>query len=440
MQPLQRTRDEAVSTPSDLLEQRSRQELNQMNRRLHEVGLTDVAETVDAYVLGTRYVVGYTEERKRLKKAIAAVNAALKKEMNNLQAVQVLTNMKNYFDQMTNGTLVIPQGARILDCTERKLEETGDGGAGSTRNAMIRNVMHWSDQKDTPLFSHEAVTNDLKQRLVSNCYMVAGTTGLVHLDPALLKECIKDNGDGTVTVRLFENALVPKEKTAEQKTKDDGLGDDPEGLDGFELVDEDEIEKYELRPVYVKVTKEIPRIAGMDALSAGALWMQMIEKACAYLGRNRRTGYQSLWYGEGGSFLERLLGISRELVNKDTPEDQDALFEGICHAAENRIVYHAGTYNEKNATGANDTDGLNTGHAYAVLGGKVENGQRYVLLRNPYSTNSLKYEEDGGREKTGSSLSVSSDETYGQFYMKFEEFVRDFQTVSFTDLKKYNNH
>ena len=95
-----------------------------------------------------------------------------------------------------------------------------------------------------------------------------------------------------------------------------------------------------------------------------------------------------------------------------------------------------GTYNEKNATGANDTDGLNTGHAYAVLGGKVENGQRYVLLRNPYSTNSLKYKEDGGREKTGSSLSVSSDETYGQFYMKFEEFVRDFQTVSFTDLKK----
>ena len=436
VQPWQRTRDEAVSTPSDLLEQNSRQELRRMNRRLHEAGLTDVAKIVHEYVVGTRYAVGYTEERKRLKKAIAAVNEALAKESDNLLAVHQLHNIHDYFAQMTNGTLDVPADARILDFTERKLEETGVDGAGSTRNAMIRDVMHWSDQKDTPLFSHEPVTNDLKQRLVSNCYMVAGTTGLVHVDPQRLKNCIRDNGDGTVTVRLFENQAVQRQNAAEQEPAQGELEED---MGGFELVDGNEIERYELRPVYVKVTKEIPRIAGMDALSAGALWMQMIEKACAYLGRNRRTGYQSLWYGEGGSFLERLLGIPRELVNKDTPEEQNALFEGICHAAENRIVYHAGTYNEKNAAGENDTDGLNTGHAYAVLGGKVENGQRYVLLRNPYSTNSLKYQEDGGRETTGSSLSVSSDETYGQFYMKFEEFVRDFRTVSFTDLKRYNN-
>lgn len=435
-QPWQRTRDEAVSTDSDLLEQNSRQELRRMNRRLHDAGMTDVAKIVHEYVVGTRYAVGYTEERKRLKKAIAAVNEALAKESDNLLAVHQLHNIHDYFAQMTNGTLYVPADAQIIDCTERKLEETGVDGAGSTRNAMIRDVMYWSDQKDTPLFSHEPVVNDLKQRLVSNCYMVAGTTGLVNVDPQQLKNCIRDNGDGTVTVRLFENVAVQRQNAAEQEPAQGGL--DADDMDGFEMIDENEIERYELHPVYVKVTKEIPRIAGMDALSAGALWMQMIEKACAYLGRDRRTGYQSLWYGEGGSFLERLLGIPREMVNKDTPEDQDALFEGILHAAENRIIYHAGTYNEKNAADANDTDGLNTGHAYAVLGGKVENGQRYVLLRNPYSTNSLKYKEDGGREKIGSSLSVSSDETYGQFYMKFEEFVRDFRTVSYTDLNRHH--
>ncbi|MDD7642660.1 MAG: C2 family cysteine protease [bacterium] len=435
-QPWQRTRGEAVSTDSDLLEQNSRQELRRMNRRLHEAGMTDVAKIVHEYVVGTRYAVGYTEERKRLKKAIAAVDEALAKESDNLLAVHQLHNIHDYFAQMTNGTLYVPADAQIIDCTERKLEETGVDGAGSTRNAMIRDVMYWSDQKDTPLFSHEPVVNDLKQRLVSNCYMVAGTTGLVNVDPQQLKNCIRDNGDGTVTVRLFEYEAVQRQNAAEQEPAQGGL--DADDLDGFEAIDLNEIVQYELRPVYVKVTKEIPRIAGMDALSAGALWMQMIEKACAYLGRDRRTGYQSLWYGEGGSFLERLLGIPREMVNKDTPEDQDALFEGILHAAENRIIYHAGTYNEKNAADANDTDGLNTGHAYAVLGGKVENGQRYVLLRNPYSTNSLKYQEDGGREKTGSSLSVSSDETYGQFYMKFEEFVRDFRTVSYTDLNRHH--
>ena len=168
--------------------------------------------------------------------------------------------------------------------------------------------------------------------------------------------------------------------------------------------------------------------------------MQMIEKACAYLGRNGRTGYQSLWYGEGGQFLERLLGISRKVEYKGTQQEQDALFEGICHAAENRIVYHAGTYNKNNAPGDSDANGLNTGHAYAVLGGKIENGQKYVLLRNPYSTHSLQYKENGGRKKTGSSLSASSDETYGQFYMKFDDFVRDFQLVTSTNLNQYNNH
>ena len=109
---------------------------------------------------------------------------------------------------------------------------------------------------------------------MSNCYMVAGTTGLVHVDPPQLKNCIRDNGDGTVTVRLFENQAVQRQNAAEQEPAQGELEED---MGGFEMVDEDEIERYELRPVYVKVTKEIPRIAGMDALSAGALWMQMIE-------------------------------------------------------------------------------------------------------------------------------------------------------------------
>ena len=104
--------------------------------------------------------------------------------------------------------------------------------------------------------------------------MVAGTTGLVHVDPQQLKNCIRDNGDGTVTVRLFENQAVQRQNAAEQEPAQGELEED---MGGCEMVDEDEIERYELRPVYVKVTKEIPRIAGMDALSAGALWMQMIE-------------------------------------------------------------------------------------------------------------------------------------------------------------------
>lgn len=432
VKPWQRTREEATSTNSDLQEQASRQELRRLNRRLYEAGLKDVAKIVQEYVVGTRYVVGYTEERKRLKKAIKAVKVALDKETNT-NVLQALTNIQNYFDQMTNGTLQIPADTpanRIMDFSETKLKEEGLDGAGSTRNSLIQVVSHWSDQTDTPLFSHEPTVNDLKQRLVSNCYMVASVAGLVELNPAKLKECIRENEGGTVTVRLY----VPQNQLTGQPNQEI----EAEDVDGFAVIGEEEINQANedalLVPVYVTVKKEIPRIAGADALSAGALWMQMIEKACAYVGRNGMKGYKSLWYGEGGEFLQRLLGIEPELdYSKGITEPEaieamkDALFQNICTAREHNVIYHAGSSQRS-------VDGLNSGHAYSVLGGKVENGQKYVLLRNPYSTHSLQYDENGNRSMTGRLLSAGSDETYGQFYMKFEEFLDTFDKVTHTNL------
>lgn len=429
---LQRTRDEAISTESDRQSQESREELRALNRELYEAGLKDVAKTVHAYVVGTRYAVGYTEERKRLKKAIAAVNAALAKETN-ADAAQALTNIRDYFNRMTNGTLQIPVDTpanQIMDFSETKLKEEGLDGAGSTRNSLIQGVSHWSDQSDTPLFSHEPTVNDLKQRLVSNCYMVASVTGLVELNPAKLKECIRDNRNGTVTVRLY----VPQNQLTDQPNQEI----EAEDVDGFAVIGEEEInqanEDAELVPVYVTIKKEIPRIAGADALSAGALWMQMIEKACAYVGRNGMKGYKSLWYGEGGEFLRRLLKIAPELdyskgitSEEDIEAMKDTLFQNICTARERNVIYNAGSSQRS-------VDGLNSGHAYSVLGGKVENGQRYVLLRNPYSTHSLQYDENGNRSMTGGLLSAGSDETYGQFYMEFEEFINSFDKVTHTNL------
>lgn len=434
VQIMRLTREEAIATPSDLNEQVSRQNLQQLNDQLHDAGLTEVANIVQGYIAGTRYTVGYTEERERLKKAIAAVKAAKKQHANGATA-EILSNMQNYFDQMTNGTLEVPEGLE-LDYTQKELEEIGRDGAGSTRNAMLRSVMHWSNQKDTPLFSHEPVVNDLKQRLVSNCYMVAAVTGLVNLNPNLLKECIKDNGDGTVTVRLFEKVRTKKTKTTEQDPTGGGIDEDLKDLKGaedLEILDENDMEEeyeYSMIPAYVKITKEIPRIAGMDALSAGALWMQMIEKACAYLGRDGRTGYQSLWYGEGGEFLQRLLGVApvtdyQKAGAELTPEAAETLFQNICNARARNEIYNAGT-------GSEGADGLNSGHAYAVLGGKVENGKKYVLLRNPYSTHSMQQNEKGEKSTTGFALSINSDETYGQFYMEYDEFLKSFAKVTHT--------
>ena len=154
----------------------------------------------------------------------------------------------------------------------------------------------------------------------------------------------------------------------------------------------------------------------------------MIEKACAFVGRDGVKGYKSLWYGEGGVFLERLLGVEPEQVGTS---DADQLFDDICSCHQNRMVYNAGT-----GGGVGEADGLNTGHAYTVMGGKTVGSKRYVLLRNPYSTMSLQYQEDGQTTRTGRHLDTHSDPTYGQFYMEFEAFLQKFQKITRTDLSK----
>lgn len=429
---VRRTREEAISTDSDKLSYQSRDRLAALNRSLQEAGGSpDTVALIGQYVQGTRYRVGYTRERENLQAARKAVEKALQQE-NNEQIRKALLEVKSYFDTMTNGTLVVPEGAEILDFRNKRPEETGTGQRGATRNALIRKLTYWSDQKDTPLFAHEPTVNDLKQRLVSNCYMMASVAGLVEFSPEILKSCIVDEGD-SVVVRLYERKVVekakeqPEEETSVEELTEEELQEDQLGkdlLNGFEVVDD--IEETELAPIYVRVSKEIPRIAGADALSSGALWMQMIEKACAFVGKENVKGYQSLWYGEGGAFLERLLGISKEPVNT---ENEDALFEEIRTGKERGYVYHAGSKGT-----AGKEDGLNGGHAYTVMGAKEIDGKKCILLRNPYSTFSLQYQENGEKTRTGDLINVSSDETYGQFYIEVSDFVRTFERVSRTNI------
>ena len=429
---IHRTREEAISTDSDKLSYQSRDRLAALNRSLQEAGGSpDTVALIGQYVQGTRYRVGYTRERENLQAARKAVEKALQQE-NNEQIREALLGVKSYFDTMTNGTLVVPEGAEILDFRNKRPEESGTGQSGATRNALIRKLTYWSDQKDTPLFAHEPTVNDLKQRLVSNCYMMASVAGLVEFSPEILKSCIVDEGD-SVVVRLYERRVVekakeqPEEETSVEELTEGELQEDQLGkdlLNGFEVVDD--FEETELAPIYVRVSKEIPRIAGADALSSGALWMQMIEKACAFVGRNGVKGYQSLWYGEVGSFLERLLGISKEPVET---ENEDALFEEIRTGKERGYVYHAGSKGT-----AGKEDGLNGGHAYTVMGAKEIDGKKCILLRNPYSTFSLQYQENGEKTRTGDLINVSSDETYGQFYIEVSDFVRTFERVSRTNI------
>lgn len=403
------TREEAMNTESDLKSQKKRDELRDMNLKLYDLGQKDLAKTINEYVVGTRYAVGYTEERERLMKAIKAVKKAASKQQEG-PVDKILTDMQKYFEEMTDGTLKIPAGVEILECHDSKIENEGQN-RGMKRNAIITKGTYWSNQKDTPLFAHEPVVNDLKQRMVSNCFMMAGTAGVINADPALIKSCLKDMGDGTVVVRLYD---VDHAKEGEQP-----------------------------KPIYIRVKKTVPRIIGgsADALSAGALWMQMIEKAFAFYGRKidgqRVRGYRSLWYGVGSNYIKQLLGVGpidckQPSSGLTTRKEKNQFYEDLKNIKTTKKVYSTGSLEKPGK-------GIQSGHAYTILGAEEINGVKYVKMRNPYSNHSLQYDKKGKRSQTGSSVITfanGSDDTYGQFLIKYTDFLQEFNAIYVTDLSK----
>ena len=187
------TRKEAISTESDILSQKKREQLRDMNFKLYSLGEEKIAKIINSYIISDRYSSGgYTAERKKLMQAIQAVDAALEEAKRgvrkNRKVVAQLKEIKNYFDEMTNGTLVIPEGANIEICTDdSKLEEKGHSASVIFRMGAINRMTHWCNQSNTPLFSHEPIVNDVKQRLASNCYMLAGVTEVINKPGSLEK-------------------------------------------------------------------------------------------------------------------------------------------------------------------------------------------------------------------------------------------------------------
>ncbi len=123
---------------------------------------------------------------------------------------------------MTNGTLDttnIPVGARQLNFVGRRPVNSGDKVSGWKRTAILETLSYWIDESNTPLFSHEPTVNDLKQRTISNCYMISAVSGLVEISPEFLKSCIRDNEDGTVTVRLYDKKQNPPDKQIMENLK-----------------------------------------------------------------------------------------------------------------------------------------------------------------------------------------------------------------------------
>lgn len=206
--------------------------------------------------------------------------------------LKALKIYEDYFSLDTSGYLKVPEEAantkeedrRVIDCTHKNMTGTYEVEERKMVNGemVIEKVKKTIVMKDvpreTPLFPHEPSINDVAQGGLGDCYLLAALSAIIHRNPQLIKECMKDHGDGTVTVRLFRNIS----KTGDGESS--------------------------LVPYYVKVKKAVPE---GQPYASGSLWVQMIEHAYAASGyhkENQGGNYNDISGGDSAGFIQTITG------------------------------------------------------------------------------------------------------------------------------------
>ncbi len=136
------------------------------------------------------------------------------------------------FDKDVNGHMADPpEGAYVMNHT------------GYEPQFTVNDTGTWFDKTNEPLFPHEPTINDVRQGGIGDCFFIGALCTVVTSYPNIIREMMKDDGHGNVTVRLFS------------------------------------FENSTFKPFYIKVRKTVPRRGNYDLYAKDSLWVQMLEKA-----------------------------------------------------------------------------------------------------------------------------------------------------------------
>ena len=223
----------------------------------------------------------------------------------------------------------------------------------------------WKPVTDGKLVVDSISFDDVVQGSIGDCYLAASLSALAHANPDLIKNAIKDNGDNTYTVRLYENGREVK------VTVD---GDLAQGAAG--------------NTRYAK------------SRTGNELWVGLMEKAFAQW----KGGYEAIGNGgTAGSVISAVTGKSASWTT--TASNLNAVYEQVKTGTANHKPMAAPTHGTTSGVDYNGT-GVYANHMYPVLGATEEAGQKYIQLRNPW-----------GRSEHG-----SDGKDDGIFKMKLEDF------------------
>ena len=255
---------------------------------------------------------------------------------------------------------------------------------------------------------------DVRQGKLGDCYFLASLAGIAHYNPSFVREMIRDNNDGTYTIRFFNWNNTNSDST--------GLAENP-------------------TPIYIRVDAKLPQVTSSqstayaaytindreDSLTASTpdekgigRWVALIEKAHAIfrdqypypvdIEKNFNThGYGRINRGGDSTYpLSEMTGkaaqeFSKEGKNFPSIEDLDKLLY-----REKRIIV-VGSSEIPNIS-------ISSSHAYAVA--SVDRINKTITLYNPWGPET---EKSNPKKK------------YGVFQKTYKEFVNDFSYVMFVD-------
>jgi hypothetical protein len=236
-----------------------------------------------------------------------------------------------------------------------------------------------------PLFQNGISPEDVQQGALGDCYFPATFAAIANSRPDAIKNMIKDNGDGTYTVRFYENGdkSQPKDVTVDNKLYVRSSG----------------------TPLYGESSDTPDTPANME------MWFPIIEKAYAQW----KGGYDAIGKGGNpGDLFAEALGTRGQ--DYDLPHaNPDTVFGNIKSGLAAGKPVAAVTYSDAHKALYVNT-GVYSDHTYSIIGTKEQNGQRFVTLRNPWGESVPAGEGDG--------------KTDGIFNMPLADFQKLYESFS----------
>lgn len=302
---------------------------------------------------------------------------------------------------------------------------------------VANKTMTEKDMRDKLIFPHEPRMTDIDQTVSGDCYLMSSLQDMARLYPEKIKDMIRDNGDGTATVRFFARETIDAEK-------------------GFK--------KYS--PVYVRVDKSVPVFTDPEGnekerMGKDCLWVNLIEKAYAMSGlcetkfdvknlpidpsMEQNKGWipkvSNIEGNRQDMFLENILGydaaprflaVPRPEAIADNGMTTNPLKETYFNEIKNSI--DAGCIVSMGTKPKGQTSILYGGHGFSIIGAYKTDTvppMHYLRLKNPWAkTDSMNGVENIIYDGQFATATVNVKD--GIFDISMEEMFQDCDYLSIT--------